>query len=66
MQDSDTWLPVGLEKIGKTNELVFKLFVRAYNWVIKRRSMDRGAGKWGLEAGGWILEEKGGEGKNQI
>ena len=37
----------------KCNELVFKLFVRAYNWVIKRRSMDRGAGKWGLEAGGW-------------
>ena len=36
----------------KTDELVFKLFVRAYNWVIKRRRLDQWAGKWGLEAGG--------------
>ena len=36
----------------KCNELVFKLFVRAYNWVIKRRSMDPVGWIWGLEAGG--------------
>ena len=44
---------MGLEKIGKTDELVFKLFVRAYNWVILRRSLGLVAGELGeMGAGG--------------